>query len=127
MTARLAIGIGCRNGVTPEAVVRIVKDALSRVEGRPVALFTVADKVQERSLPVAAALLGLPLVHLPRADLEAAAGRAQTRSERVVQLFQVPSVAECAALAGAGATSRLVLPRIQAEGVTCAIASEGSP
>lgn len=124
VNASLSIGVGCRSGVSPDAVVRLVGEALGRVEGRPIALFTVADKIQEPALAVAAALLGLPLVHLPRAALQAAAERAETRSERVVALFAVPSVAECAALAGAGAGSRLLLPRIQAEGVTCAVAAK---
>lgn len=127
MTARLAIGLGCRSGVTAEAVVALVEDALARVAGAPLALFTIADKRTEAGLWDASIRLGLPLVHLPRAALEAAAPAAVTRSERIVALMGVPSVAECAALAGAGPGARLVLPRIAAGGVTCAIAAGDDP
>lgn len=128
--ALLAVGVGCRSGVTAEAVVRLVEDALARVPGPPLSspllgLFTVAGKEQEPALSEAAARLGLPLVYLPRDTLKAFAAGTETRSERVVALFGVPSVAEAAALAGAGAGGTLVLPRIQAEGVTCAVAATG--
>lgn len=127
MTARLAVGIGCRSGVTAEAVVALVEDALARVPGEPLALFTIADKHTEAGLWDASVRLGLPLVHLPTSALEAVSHAAVTHSERVVALKGVPSVAECAALAGAGPGATLLLPRIVAAGVTCAIAAgEGS-
>ncbi|MEJ1157189.1 cobalamin biosynthesis protein [Prosthecomicrobium sp. N25] len=124
---RLAVGIGCRTGARPEAVVDLVRRCLSaagatEAAGAGVALFTVQDKVQEPGLGEAAVRLGLPLVFLPRALLEAASAGAETRSERVVALFGVPSVAETAALAGAGPGARLVVPRIAGDGVTCAVA-----
>nr|WP_181706432.1 cobalamin biosynthesis protein [Chthonobacter rhizosphaerae] len=120
----LAVGLGCRSGVSADAVVRLVEDALSRVAGPLLGLFTMAGKEQEPALSEAAVRLGLPLVYLPRATLQAVEG-GETRSERVVALFGVPSVAEAAALAGAGAGARLVVPRITAEGVTCAVAAAG--
>lgn len=124
--SRLAIGIGCRSGVPEEAVVALVGQALAGVAGEPLALFTIAGKETEPGLSAAAARLGLPLVFVPKSDLEAVADRVETRSERVVALFGLPSVAEAAALAGAGAGSRLVVPRISGDGVTCAIAEEAS-
>ena len=126
MTAarRLAVGVGCRSGVSADAVARLVREALDRVEGEPFGLFTAAAKQGEAAIADAAALLGLPLVHLPEAVLKGAADRAVTRSARVEALLGVPSVAETAALAGAGPAGRLALPRISAEGVTCAVASE---
>lgn len=123
MTRPLMIGIGCKRGVSADAVVSLVQTALSRVEGKPTALFTIADKVDELALSIAAALLGLPLVYLPRQDLAATADKTETRSDRVVALFGVPSVAETAALAGAGGSAELLLPRISENGVTVAIAS----
>lgn len=86
------------------------------------ALFTSVDKQSEPGIAAAAARLALPLVYLPRAALEAAAPGAQTRSERVVALFGVPSVAETAALAGAGPGATLIVPRMASGGATCAIA-----
>jgi cobalt-precorrin 5A hydrolase len=117
------MGIGCKSGVTVNAIVDLAEEAFSRIDGRPIALFTAAEKQNEPALGEAATRLGLPLVHLPRAALEAAADRAVTRSERVIALFGVPSLAETAALAGAGPGSRLILPRMSAGGVTCAVAA----
>jgi cobalt-precorrin 5A hydrolase len=54
--------------------------------------------------------------------LESASGRAATRSAKVQQMFGLPSIAETAALAGAGLASCLLAPRISAAGASCAIA-----
>lgn len=124
MTAPLlAIGLGCKSGVTADAVVALVEEAVQRVNGKATGLYTIEDKQGEAALGEAAARLGLPLIHLPQGALEAAAPRAVTKSERVLALFGVPSIAETAALAGAGPGALLVLPRISAGGVTCAIAT----
>ena len=119
----LAIGIGCRAGCPAETIAELVERALSATaESGAQALFTSVDKQSERGIAGAAVKLALPLVYLPRAALEAAAPGAQTRSERVVALFGVPSVAETAALAGAGPGATLIVPRMAAGGATCAIA-----
>ena len=123
----LAIGVGCRTGVSAEAIADLVRRAIER-SGRAgrAALFTAVEKQSEAGLREAAVKLGLPLVFLPRAALAAMSDGAVTRSERVVDLFGVPSLAETAALAGAGAGSELIVARISADGVTCAIAAVAS-
>ncbi len=120
----LAIGLGCRRGASAEAIVDLVRRALRQADAAAdgATLFTLAGKETEAALYQAAAALGLPLAFLPRADLEARSADAVTRSQRVVALFGVPSVAETAALAGAGAGARLVVARLASSGVTCAIA-----
>ena len=119
----MAIGIGCKKGTPAEAIMTLVQDALSRVEPDEIrGLFTLAEKATEHGLHEAAARLSLPLLFLPDMALKAAACKNQTHSERVVALFGVPSVAESAALAGAGEGAILLLPRITEGGVTCAIA-----
>ncbi len=123
VSARLAIGIGCKSGVSAEAVIALVEEACRKVEGEPGALYTAEEKQAEAALSDAALRLNLPLVFLARAALKEAAPRAVTKSPRVLALFGLPSVAETAALAGAGPGSRLVLPRIAAGGVTCAVAA----
>jgi len=120
--ALLSIGIGCKSGVSAGAVTRLVEAACSRTSGLPAGLFTAEDKRGEPALAQAATHLGLPLVYLPRTALKAMTSHTKTTSARVLALFGVPSIAETAALAGAGPGSRLVLARISAEGVTCAIA-----
>lgn len=128
MTSRfLAVGIGCRSGVSADVIVALVETALEQA-ARPdlaAALFTVIDKQSEIGIAQAAARLGLPLVHLPRVALETVADRVATRSEKVVELFGVPSIAEGSALAGAGANGRLLFPRIADRGATAAVAISG--
>lgn len=121
---RLSVGVGCRKGAAAETVAALVRRAVAAagVEA-PVALFTSIDKQGEPGLAEAAAALAMPLVFLPRTALVAMADAAETRSERVVALFGVPSLAETAALAGAGTGARLLVPRMAADGVTCAVAT----
>jgi cobalt-precorrin 5A hydrolase len=125
--AFLAIGVGCRAGVGGEVIAEAVERALEAAgrPGVPAAMFTVVDKAQEAGIGAAAAGLGLALVHLPRAALAAVADRVTTRSEKVVELFGVPSIAEGAALAGAGPGGRLVVARSADRGVTVAVAIGG--
>ena len=119
----LAVGVGCRRGAEAQAIVSLVRRALERCDGAaPKSLFAMAGKETQVALYEAAASLGLPLVFLPREKLVARSDEAVTRSERVIALFGVPSVAETAALAGAGVGAKLVVPRMAADGVTCAIA-----
>ena len=119
----LAIGLGCRRGVSGEVIASLVREALARVEQTgPAALFTVEGKRAEAGMAQAAQALAMPLHFLPQKALEAVADLAQTRSQRVEALFGVPSVAETAALAGAGPGAVLILPRITRDNVTCAIA-----
>jgi cobalt-precorrin 5A hydrolase len=122
----IAIGIGCKSGVKAAEIVSLVEEALSRTSSETIAgLFTVASKAHESGLAEAAASLSLPLLFLPESALQPVACRTQTRSERVVQLFGVPSIAETAALVGAGEGSTLVVPRLSRGTVTCAIARSG--
>jgi cobalt-precorrin 5A hydrolase len=70
----------------------------------------------------AARRLGVELVGLPAAALRDQSARVVTPSPGSERRFGVPSVAEAAALAGAGAGARLLARRIAARGATCAIA-----
>jgi cobalt-precorrin 5A hydrolase len=121
---KIAIGVGCRKGCSSEAIVALVRRALERAgcEGATAAIFTHQAKRVEAGLFAAAAELGIPLVFLDSESLRTAAPEAATRSEKVMALFDLPSIAETAALAGAGAGATLLAPRISAAGVSCAIA-----
>ena len=119
----IAIGLGCRRGVSGEMIASLVREALARIDQTGVAaLFTVDAKRTEAGLAQAAQALAMPLHFLPQEALAAVADKAQTRSPRVESLFGVPSVAETAALAGAGPGAVLILPRIARDNATCAIA-----
>lgn len=118
---RQAIGIGCRRGCPADTIVALVRDVAGR-DLSGVALFTIAAKRDEPGMHEAAAVLGLPLSFLPVEELVRVQERIMTRSARVEALIGVPSVAEAAALAGAGPDAVLAGPRLARDGATCAIA-----
>ena len=119
----IAIGVGCRKGCQADAIEALVRQALA---GAPrttsLGIFTIADKHSEAGLTDAARRLGLELSFLSRDDLRGREDDVQTRSAASERAFGVPSVAEAAALVGAGPNSILIVPRIVAGGATCAIA-----
>jgi cobalt-precorrin 5A hydrolase len=123
----IAVGLGCRKGCAGEAIAALVQRALAAAHcnDAPATLFTLAGKRNEPGLAAAAQELRMPLVFLEVEILQQASGRAATRSERVLRLFGLPSIAETAALAGAGPASVLLLPRISEGGASCAIAGKG--
>ncbi len=123
MRVGIAIGVGCRLGCSADLIEAVVRQALERApKTEPLGLFTVGDKAGEPGLIEAARHLGLDLVFLTRDALRDQATFVATASIRTARLFGVPAVAEAAALAGAGAGSVLVVPRIANAGATCAIA-----
>jgi cobalt-precorrin 5A hydrolase len=123
MSARIAIGIGCRLGSSANSIEALVRHALDRTPpAERLGIFTIEDKNTEPGLIAAARRLGFDLVFLTRDALREQAPFVQTRSIRSETRFGVPSVAEAAALAGAGSGSVLIFPRIVGQGVTCAIA-----
>jgi cobalt-precorrin 5A hydrolase len=124
----IVAGIGCRRGTTAAAIDAVIDAALARAGIAKDALGVIATpaaKGAEPGIAAAASALGVPLVLVPPSELEAAGHRAVTRSERVVALMGVPSVAEAAALAAGGATARLLVSRIAIGPATCALAGTG--
>jgi len=124
MAGLIAIGVGCRKACSPDAITALVRDALARagaLEGER-RLFTIEDKRGEANLVDAARALGLELHFLTFDRLAAEAPRATTRSVRVERHIGLPSLAETAALAGAGPGGALIVARLAADGATCAIA-----
>lgn len=123
MSGRLAIGVGCRQGVSADTIVRLVRTVMDDL-GPAISLFTIEDKRGETGLSVAAESLALPLVFLPRRALAAMTDRIITHSPVALARFGVPSVAEAAALAAFDGRARLIVPRRAEEGVTVAVAEE---
>jgi cobalt-precorrin 5A hydrolase len=123
-TRIVAIGIGCRAGASAANIVALVQRTLTDAEldGASANLFSIDSKRDEAGLIKAARLLAMPITFLSRDELAARAADAVTHSDRIAALYDLPSVAETAALAGAGSASRLIVPRIAAGAVTCAIA-----
>jgi cobalt-precorrin 5A hydrolase len=124
--AMIVAGIGCRKGASANEIGAAISAALSRAGLRHDALGLIAApalKSDEPGIAAAASDLGVPLVLVPQADLEAAGSRTATRSARVVALMGVPSAAEAAALAAGGPAARLLAPRIAVGPATCALAT----
>ena len=122
MTSGVAIGIGCRSGVSCESIVTLVRAAAkdAHLSLTNATIFTIDAKADERSLAQAAEELCAPLVFLPRAVLAQIA--TPTQSPASQKRFSVASVSESAALAGAGEGAVLAVRRVVQDGVTCAIA-----
>ena len=122
----IVAGIGCRKGTSAAAISAAIADALARAGLDTLDLVAAPEsKGGEHGIAAAAAALGVPLVLVAKAELEAAGAHTQTRSERVLALIGVPSVAEAAALAAGGPAARLILPRITVGVATCALAVGG--
>jgi len=125
----IVAGIGCRKGASADQIGAAIDAALSRAGLQQAALAMLAApavKGGEPGIAAAATSLGVPLVLIPQSELEAAGERTVTRSERVVALMGVPSVAEAAALAAGGPAARLVAPRTAVGPATCALAESGA-
>jgi cobalt-precorrin 5A hydrolase len=120
----VAIGVGCRAGVAGEVIAALARRALEET-GAPegeISMFTLAAKADEPGLIEAARIIGVALMALPLAALNAQAERILTPSAATQARFGAPNIAEAAALAGAGEGARLLGPRLAADGATCAIA-----
>jgi cobalt-precorrin 5A hydrolase len=121
-------GVGCKAGASAGEIEAAIAEALARTGFSTTALTALATscaKGDEPGIAAAATARGLKLVVVPQRDLEAAGERVVTRSERVLALTGVPSVAEAAALAAAGPASRLVGARVAVGPATCALAIVG--
>jgi cobalt-precorrin 5A hydrolase len=111
-------------GFRAEASEAALRDALARAGGGQglSALATAADKAE--ALAGLAAALDLPVLALDRAALERQP--VATRSAKVEALRGTGSLAEAAALAGAGPGARLIAPRaVSADRTAAAAIAEG--
>lgn len=115
-------GIGCKTGVSAEAIVALLLEAGREGPSMPDLLAVPEFRRGEDGIRQAAETLGISILWIGRAALKGEQGRCLTRSARAEREVGLASVAEAAALAGAGPGGRLVLARIAANGVTCALA-----
>jgi len=124
MSLAAVMGIGCRSGVTAEAVIAAAQETLglAPIPVRLIGLHTSARKVGETGLRQAAALLTLELHFHEDGALKEVESRIASASKKVAQLVGVGSVAEAAALRGAGSGARLLVAKHSTADVSCAIA-----
>jgi len=122
----IVAGVGCRRGAPApdiEAAIRTALQSAGIAADALDAIATAQAKGAEAGIAVAAEKLGVRVVLVPEAELKVVSARTTTRSERVLALTGVPSVAEAAALAAAGPSARLVSPRLVIGAATCALAA----
>lgn len=124
MIARYAAGIGARRGVDAQEIVDLVRQIVGQhhVDISRVTLCTLESKAEEAGLQEAARQLGVDIIFLPLDALRARKSAAPTHSPRVQAMFGVGSVAETAALVGAGPDSRLIARRVATPHAACALA-----
>jgi cobalamin biosynthesis protein CbiG len=124
MSARYAIGIGASKDIDARELAGLVREVAARhgVDLQSATLATIEARDDEPGLRDAARLLDMALVFLSLENLRARDKDVLTRSARVEELFGVGSVAEAAALAGAGSGSILLAPRVVMARLACAIA-----
>ena len=118
----IVAGLGCRTECAAEEIVALVREAEARAQCQATALAAPATRARAPSLRRAAVELRLALLSIDHAAMEQAQPRCVTRSDAALRAVGLASVAEAAALAAAGPTSRLRLPRISSAHATCAIA-----
>jgi cobalt-precorrin 5A hydrolase len=125
VTGALVAGIGFRRGTEAEDIAGLIERALALVGAARSSLAAVAtadDRASDPAIRAATAWFGLAPHPIAAAALKARDAEVVTRSARIERLRGVGSLAEAAALAGAGPRSRLALPRIASGGATCALA-----
>jgi cobalt-precorrin 5A hydrolase len=119
---RVVAGIGFRHATAADEILDLVGHALARQPFLLGSVATAADRADEPAIRAVAATLGVPLIGVSAEALIAMDARVVTRSARITATRGVGSVAEAAALAGAGPGATLILPRIASAGATCALA-----
>jgi len=122
----IVAGVGCRRGAPAPEIEAAIRAALANAGIASNALGAIATataKQSETGIEIAAANFGVRVVLVSDAELKAVGARTETKSERVLALMGVPSVAEAAALAAAGPSARLISPRLVIGSATCALAA----
>jgi len=126
----IALGLGCARGADPEELWALVKDTLAsgNILAESIACVTSLDlKADEVAMNVVAQRLGVPFQVFAANELEAEADRLQTPSDIVFAEVGCHGVSEGAALAGAGPTSTLIIPKRKTANATCAVALSPDP
>jgi cobalt-precorrin 5A hydrolase len=116
----LVVGVGCSRGCPAVELLRLVGDALRRLDGEVVMLATVDSRADEPCVVAAAAALRVPLITHAASVL--AEVPVPTPSVVVERHVGTPSVAEAAAIVSAGEGGRLVVEKRRSAHATCAVA-----
>lgn len=121
----LVLGLGCERGAPCDEVIRLAEEALAIAGIDRRALTGIASLDSRKTEPAmiaAAAHFSVPFVVFDAGTLEAQSPRLQNPSEIVFTLTGCHGVAEAAALAAAGASGALIVPKIKSAHATAALA-----
>lgn len=122
---RAILGLGCRSSATTEELLSLAGEALARagmMAGRLSAVASLDRRAESGVIDAVAARLGVRAVYFDAGTLERETPRLANPSENVFRAVGCHGVAEAAALAAAGPSARLALPKIGSGGLTAAIA-----
>lgn len=125
MGRSFTLGMGCERGAPMDDALALAIRALAEAgvsRFSVVAMASIDSKVDEAAILAVASHLAVPLQFFSAAQLEAETPRLENPSERVFALIGCHGVAEAAALAAAGPSSSLVLPKRKSAFATVAIA-----
>jgi len=123
----IVAGVGFNSQCEPQELVGLVRRAEAMKDVRATSLAAPAWKLEASCLKAAAEILALPIVAISEAELAAVASRCVTVSAAAQARAGVGSVAEAAALAAAGESAQLTLPRIASRHATCALSHGDRP
>jgi cobalt-precorrin 5A hydrolase len=112
--SRLVIGLGFREQATAQSIGEVLSRVVAQAAMPDAAkiLAVVEDKAEHPALLAAVRAVQFPVETVTVDAMRQADVRIATRSERVVRQRGVGSVCEATALAAAGASARLVVPRM---------------
>jgi cobalt-precorrin 5A hydrolase/precorrin-3B C17-methyltransferase len=126
----LTLGLGCERGTDAEELLKLVDESVTGAGLAPEAIACVASldlKMDEAAMTAVASRLGRPLRFFDAKQLQAETPRLANPSETVFRAVGCHGVAEAAALAAAGPSARLVVPKAKSARATCAIARSATP
>jgi cobalt-precorrin 5A hydrolase/precorrin-3B C17-methyltransferase len=118
----LTVGLGCERGTDPTELEELVDSVLRerKLSHHSVACFATVDLKEDE--PAVLNLKKRPVRFFSAEELHAEAWRVRNPSHVVESEIGVPSVAEAAALAAAGADGCLIVEKTKSRRATCAIA-----
>jgi cobalt-precorrin 5A hydrolase len=118
-------GLGCRKGSTRDELLSALDAACleAKISRESVAALATGEiKREEPGILQLAEMLGLPLHIVADDALMEAEPRTKTVSRHSLAKTLSSSLSEAAALAAAGKTSEIIVPRLISQGATCALA-----
>lgn len=121
----IVAGLGCRKGSTREELLSALDAACleARISRESIAALATGEiKREEPGILQLAEMLKLPLHIIADDALMEAEPRTKTISRHSLAKTLSSSLSEGAALAAAGKTSEIIVPRLISQGATCALA-----